>query len=303
MTYHQTNVAQGIRVNMSRSKGAKMVGLKLVVGLAFALVSGIVSAEDVKIICPKNPPEPPKVARSDVYKDVPFKSGEVAEYELRYMGALAGYGKLEVRPPQLFNDRWMRSFFVDAKTGDWYKLIFVAHDTVSALSRPWDFGIAKFYMSQDEGKMFGSRFSQDKWLEFDHKKCKTYERVTQPGKKEDRQEFDLQPGAIDALGAAFWLRIRDYKLNKTERAPIYTSEKNWYLDATPVAFEKLNVPAGEFETVKLKLQTFLGKELQQKGDVYVWIATKTPQKQLVKIEGDIKIGSVKLILNKYQAGN
>lgn len=221
---------------------------------------------------------------------------------MRYMGALAGYGNLEVKPPEKLNNRWHRVFHGEAKTGDWYKLIFVGHDKIMAVSQPWDFGIAKFYMEQDEGKLFGSRLRQKKWLEFDHVNCKAQERIWQPEKPEKNESADFARGGVDSLGVAYFLRSLNYTVGKLERVPVYTSQKNWYLEANPIAKEIVEVPAGKFEAVKLKLQTYIGKELQQKGDVYCWIATNVPERPIVAIQADIKIGSVWLKLNKFTPG-
>lgn len=282
-------------------------GLCLVVALVFVTTAVLVDqtpvlAEDVKVECPPLAKEPPELSRSEVYKATPYKPGESAQYEMRYMGALAGYGTLEVKQPEKYNGRWHRVFHGEAKTGDWYKLIFVGHDKIMALSQPWDFGIAKFYMEQDEGKLFGSRFRQKKWLEFDHKGCKAQERIWVPEKPEKNETVDFARGGIDSLGAAFYLRGLDYKVGKIERAPIYTSQKNWYLEANPIAMETVEVPAGKFEAVKLKLQTYIGKELQQKGDVYAWVATNVPERPIVAIQAEIKIGSVWLKLNQFKPG-
>jgi hypothetical protein len=265
--------------------------------------SGVARAEDAPIECPKNPPKAPELSRSDVYKNTPFKPGESAQYEVTWGGAKVGYGTLEVRPPERYLNTWHRVFHVDAKTGDWFKAIFVAREEMLAYSRPWDFGVSKFFMEQNEGKLFGSRFVQKKWLEFDHDHCKVTERIDQKGKKEEVQQHDLAYGAIDAVGVIYQLRTRDFKIGKVERALVYTSEKNWYLEANPEKLETITTDAGTFETVKLKLQTFIGKELQQKGDVWAWVATKTPQRQLVQVQGEIKLGSVYLKLSKYTPGS
>ena len=60
--------------------------------------------------------------------------------------------------------------------------------------------------------------------------------------------------------------------------------------------------AGTFDAVKLDLQTFIGKELQQKGDVSMWIAQKHPSRPLVKITGRIKIGHVSIELSELEVG-
>ncbi len=259
-------------------------------------------AEDIKVECPKNPPKPPEIARAEVYKDTPFKSGESATYEVSWAGIKAGFATLDVRAPRKHNELWHRVFHVEAQTGDWFSGIFVAKEDMESVSRPWDFGVAQFYMEQNEGKIFGRKFQQKKWLNFDHEKCKVHERTQQPEKKETNNDFDLAPGAIDALGVLYNLRTRDFKIGKKERAPVYTSEKNWWLEAEPLAFEKITVPAGTFDTVKLKLTTFIGKDLQQKGDVWAWIATNTPEKAMIQVQGEIKIGSVFVKLHKFKPG-
>jgi hypothetical protein len=157
-------------------------------------------------------------------------------------------------------------------------------------------------MDQNEGKLFSRAFVQKKWLDFDHENCKVSERTAPQGKEEKTGTFDLSYGANDALGVLFNLRTKNYKLGQKERVLVYTSEKNWYLEAEPVAFEDVTVPAGVFKAVKLKLQTFLGKDLQQKGEVYMWIGTETVDKPLVQIQGEIKIGSIWIKLHKYKNG-
>lgn len=280
-----------------------LTSLWIAVLLAPLTLAGAAAANEIAVVCPPKGPPPPDVPRSEVYKDTPFKSGEHATYEVTWGGLKAGYGTLEVRPPVKHADRWHRVFHVSASTGDWFRMVFVAKEEMQSISRPWDFGVAKFFMEQDEGKMFSKPFQQKKWLEFDHDNCKVKERIVQPDKPEKTAEFDLARGAIDALGVLYNLRTRDFKVGQKERAPVYTSEKNWWLEAEPLAFETVEVEAGKFETVKLKLQTFIGKELQQKGDVYAWIATKTPERQLVQVQGEIKIGSVYIKLHKYKAGS
>lgn len=263
-------------------------------------------AEAVAVNCPGQPPAIPDLGRQAVYRDTPFKAGEVATYELSWAGIKAGYATMDVRSPTKHAIRgrpvWHRVFHVEAATGDWFKGIFVAKETVTAISRPWDFAVSHFYMDQNEGKLFSRPFVQKKWLEFDQEGCKVHERIQQRDKPEQKQSFDLSYGAIDALGVVYQMRTRDYKVGKKERAPVYTSEKNWWLDADPIAIEYVEVPAGRFKAVKLKLTTYLGKDLQQKGDVFAWIATETPERQLVQVQGEIKIGSVWIKLHRFKPG-
>lgn len=252
--------------------------------------------------CEKNYKIPSKISRSDVYKGMPFNQGEVSKYELRYFGALAGYGTISVKKPTKYNGLWHRVFHAEASTGDWYKLIFVANDSLSSVSQPWDFGIAKFYMKQDEGKLFSKRLLRKKWLDFDHKNCKVQERTEEKGKADQESTYDLKPGSIDTLSILFYVRTLNFELGKKIRAPVYSSEKNWFVELEPLQFEKIKTDAGEFDTVKMKVQTYIGDDLEQKGDVFMWIDRLTPSRPIVRIEGEVKMGSVKLELVDFKPG-
>jgi hypothetical protein len=253
-------------------------------------------------VCPETVPEMPTITEADVYKDVPFQAGEASTFEVRYFGVLAGYGTIEVKKPKLYNGVLHRRYTADASTGDWFRTVYIAKDRVEALSRSWDWGVAYFEMEQDEGKIFRTPFRSHKWLDFNQYDCRVNEREEIVGKPARKKTYGLSYGAMDALGVLFHMRTKEYKLGKVERAPVYTSEKNWFLEAMPVAFETVEVPAGKYEAVKLKLTTYFGKEMQQKGDVYAWIATKDPARPIIQVQGEIKIGSVWMKLSKFEPG-
>jgi hypothetical protein len=149
--------------------------------------------------------------------------------------------------------------------------------------------------------MFGRRFQQKKWLDFDHVGCQAQERTERVGRAEKKASFPLQHGAMDTLGVAYWMREQTFVVGTPVRTLVYSSEKNWWLEAMPLAVEDVSVKAGKFSATKLKLQTFFGKELQQKGDVLVWISTQG-ERPIIQVKADIKLGSIWIELAKFQAG-
>jgi hypothetical protein len=81
---------------------------------------------------------------------------------------------------------------------------------------------------------------------------------------------------------------------------VFTSGKNWWLNVTPLQDEKLKTEKlGEIETTKLKVQTFIGEKLEQKGDMFIWIEKNDPRR-MVKADGEVKIGHVKIDLISYK---
>jgi len=276
----------------------RSVALLLSLGAAFSASYG----QEFKVTCPNPLPKvPTNLPRSETYKNVPFKAGEVSEYAVSWMGMLAGYGTLEIQAPQKVDGIWHRGYRMVGRTGDWFKGVYVANDSASAVVRPWDDGVRKFYIEQRGGKFLGKSFTMKKWLDFSHERCKVLEKEEHSDKGNSTIERDLQYGAIDAIGATLKLRTFDYVPGKTERFLVYTSEKNWFLEATALGLEDVVVPAGTFKAMKVKLRTFIGKELQQKGEVFAWIAPDK-NRTLVQVQGEIKIGSVYLRLSKYKPG-
>ncbi|MCX6123305.1 MAG: hypothetical protein NTV34_00925, partial [Proteobacteria bacterium] len=140
--------------------------------------------EDFKVICPNPlPKSPTDLARSDTYKGSPFKAGELSEYAVSWMGMLAGYGSIEIQSPQKVDGVWHRYYHVEGHTGDWFKGIYVANDSATAAVRPWDEGVTKFYIEQQEGKFLGKSFVLKKWLDFNHDKCKVKEKIEMSDKE------------------------------------------------------------------------------------------------------------------------
>lgn len=260
----------------------------------------------------------PEMSRAETYKGLPFQPGEDIRYVLKY-GALkvhVGYGYLRVQAPNkqtintLMSDgkvvpesRWHRVYAGEAYTGDWYKYIFAGHDSLQSFARPWDSGVTKFYISQNEEKPFVRRFHAEKWLDFDHSSCTSKQKTVDHKKKTEKySEAYIDPKSIDAMSAAYKLRTFDYQLNKTERFLVYTSDKNWWLEATPIALEDVSTAIGTHKAYKLEVKTYLGKELEQRGKLNIWVAKDHPQHPILKIQGEVTFGSIYMEIDRFVAG-
>jgi hypothetical protein len=246
--------------------------------------------------------KPNSMSREQAYSTALFQPGEKATYEVFYGGVLGGYGSIEVDNPTLIDGLWHRVLKAEASTGDWFKSIFVGKYKILSWSRPWDFGIRRFFMETDEGKLFGSRTALKKWVEFDHGSCAGHERTLKNKNPEKLVDTFFQRSSTDVLGAYFALRTRNYKIGRIERVPVYTGEKNWSLEATPIAQEDVETSAGKFPATRLKLQTYIGQELQQKGDVHIWIAESMKERIMVQVKADVKVGSIYVKLKEFRPG-
>ena len=272
-----------------------MLSLPLFVNLAF-------TALPLGAACKTQPQMPLNRKAEQIYDQMPFTTGEHMRLNVRYMGLSAGFLDFHVLAPVAYNNIWHMGFHVLVETGDWYEKIFKAKDEGTAYTLP-GFVASQFRLTQSHIPLLGRTYVEDKMLLFDLKECDTLEEYRDPnGKAIKSVHADWEPDATDILGALYKLRTLDYVKNQETRIKVYTSEKNWWLTASREDFVMLTVPAGKFKAVRLKLQTFIGKELQQKGKAWIWIAFEDPKHPLLKIEADIKIGSFIAVLSEFKVG-
>ena len=247
-------------------------------------------------------PTTTSVPAAQVYRGLPYSPGEREEYAVSYMGLPTGYARLEVRPPTLWEGLWHQVYEADVRTGKWYRMIFVGHDSILAYSRPAAGAASHYFMEQDEGRMLGKRTHRHTEVHFDQGKCTATETIQEPDKAPQVEQMEVDSGVMDTLSATFRLRTFDYQPGESVRLPVYSSHKSWWLEAEALAREEIEVPAGVFSTIKLRLHTYLGDALQQKGDLQVWIAVDRPERPMVQVDAEVRIGSLQLKLIHFQPG-
>lgn len=269
---------------------------------AATLAAYLLLASQVYAVCssPVQVPEPRPAP--NVYAEMPFKKGEVMKLNVSYLKMNAGFLEFRVLDPAFLNDQWLMGFSSLVITGDWYEKIFKAHDEGIGYAYPATFAPHQFRMTQDHTPLIGKRYIEDKMIRFNIKTCdinEDYRDEKYQVKKTVKASLD--PDAIDILSALYHLRTIDFTKTNEARLKVYTSEKNWWLTATREDFVRLTVPLGKFEAVRLKLQTYIGKELQQKGKVSLWIGIQKPR-PILKVEAEIKIGSFVALLAQMEEG-
>ena len=272
---------------------------------AAALVVSSIAARadhDSAAVCPEPRSSVPPVSLEDVYRDMPFQPGERARYSVAYMGLPAGFGVMAVDPPANTGGRWQRAFRVQAHTGDWYRRVYDGEGSVLALSRPSDFGATAYWYEQEGQSLLAKRTHRKRVLTFEQDACKVIEYTKRTGKRAHTEEVALSYGATDMLSALYYLRTKDYEIGKVERRLLYASGKNLWLEADPVAYETLTVPAGTFKALKLKLRAYFREEPLRNRNVEIWFLPDHPHKPIVRADAQMKIGHVRLELLEFVAG-
>jgi hypothetical protein len=69
-----------------------------------------------------------------------------------------------------------------------------------------------------------------------------------------------------------------------------------------VGREKLETPAGTFQTVKVKTRTAFGGKFETRRDLFVWFSDDA-RHVVVKMTADFAVGSMVATLKSYKAGS
>ncbi|MDD9952462.1 MAG: DUF3108 domain-containing protein [Zetaproteobacteria bacterium] len=237
------------------------------------------------------------------YAKTPYQPGEVSIYKLYYSGIYVGMSWLKVHKPILKEHSFWQHFTMKAETGEWYESIFEGREFAMAYVAPSpSFAVKKFYMKQYEHPAFSKLFAQEKWLTFDHTKCQAHETVRQKGKMAKKLKHYLLRGSLGTVGATMKLRSLDYSNQKPLFLPVYSSGKNWELEVTPEGTAQLSFNGQVTIADKLALKSYIGEDLQQQGKLHIWIARNHPNRPILQVHGEIKIGSIHIELDSFSPG-
>ena len=184
-------------------------------------------------------------------------------------------------------------------TDAWYEKIFKARDYGKSITRPVVFATSEYRGIQDHQKIFSRGYFEDKLFKFNPTNCEVMERKQFKNKPDETAKFIYEPESSDELSAVYRLRTLQYEIGKEVKFRVYTSGKVWWLSAMPEQFVTLEVPHGKFQAIRLNVHTEADKDYKQTGIVKVWIATEHPNKLLLKVEAEIKLGSFIFSLKDY----
>ena len=240
--------------------------------------------------------------QANVYSKTPYKAGENIKYAVTFMGIFAGYGELNVLPPLKIKDSWTRHFEAEGVTGDWFKSIAFAKAKTESLVDPLTQRGLHVNISQETKKLFSDKKTEKRWLDFNHDICSAHsKKIKTVNGKESISEDDYYAvsGTLDVLGASYWIREQRLQLGREFKVPVYSSKTNWWFKVIPLQEEEIKTPLRTFRTLKLKLDTVMGEQLEQKGDIFAWISIDTLERPIVQLQGSLKIGSIKLVIEEY----
>ena len=214
----------------------------------------------------------------------PFQPGEKMHFVLKYGAINAGIATLEVHDMDEIKGVEAYHFVMTARSNAFIDIFFKVRDRIDAYADA-DMNRSLFYRKdQKEGKT-----RRNIRVDFDWEKNEsTYVNFdTEP------KVIALEPGTFDPLSVFYYSRLLDFdKLEEFEH-PVTDGEKNLKGILRVIGKEKINVPAGTFETLVLEpdlqnLETVFSKK--QRAKIKLWI-TNDKNRLLVQMKSKAMVGS------------
>jgi hypothetical protein len=251
---------------------------------ALSIAAGLIALSRVARAQERYAASPPNPAA--VRAPVPFSSGEVLSYEVRFGALKVGSGQMEVLGTQDVRGReaWHTRFTV--KGG-------VPFYRVNDRLESWI----------DTRELHSLRFVQD-LQEGRRDREYTYEIYPDRAVFFEGSDSVPKPSVADPLDdAAFLYFVRTVPL---EIGQTYEFNRYFRPDRNPVTIrvlrrEKIKVPAGEFETVVVQPIIKAKGIFSEKGHAEIWL-TDDAQRVMVQMKSGLSIGSLNLYLTKNEPG-
>jgi hypothetical protein len=125
--------------------------------------------------------------------------------------------------------------------------------------------------------------------------------VTVQGRSFSEKSIDVPHGVQDFLSAFLWLRLQTLEPGRRFDIPVFATSTSFTLVAEVLGREPLEVPAGRFDTVKVRVQTAFEGKFRTNRDTVLWL-TDDARHVLVQASADFAVGSLVARLAAYTPG-
>jgi len=121
------------------------------------------------------------------------------------------------------------------------------------------------------------------------------------GKSYTEKTHDIPAGVHDLASVFLWLRMQPLPDGAHHELPLFSSDRVFTLVADVLGRETVEVPAGRFEAVKVRIRTAFEGQFKTRRDSELWFSDD-PRRVLVQASADFAIGSLVARLESYRPG-
>jgi len=223
-----------------------------------------------------------------------YHPGETLTYDVSWSNVFsAGTVTMAVETEKLPDEKEVLRFVVTGRTHGLMDKFFPVNDTVQSVFDPRLMQSRSYSLRESYGSKKRLRTT-----EFDHGKRTAACRLN-----DNAPETLSLPGpAQDGLSLLYALRTRDdLALGRNMDIDVVDSGKIWTVEVSVLAAEKVATPAGEFDTIKVRLSPRNKDASTKKRVVFVWL-TEDDRKIPVLMKSTLSVGSFVFELSGMKPG-
>lgn len=213
----------------------------------------------------------------------PFNIPERLQYDLTWTGIKAGEATLEIT-----NEGDHLIIVSTAKSAKWVSVFYKVDDRVESRVKKGNPDSRLGHSVNYRLKVREGRHRKDKEVIFDAVNSKAHY-IDYIGN--ERKDIDIPFPMLDPLSSFYYLRGLNLEVGKPVYVTIFDSKKVWNVEVQVLRKERIEVPAGEFDTIVIKPLMKSEGIFYRKGDIYIWL-TDDEKRIPVKLQTKVKIGSI-----------
>ncbi len=225
-----------------------------------------------------------------------FSPGERLDFVLEWGGVGAGDATMEVfreTPPE-GSESWRILSVTTSRT--FVDLLYKVRNRFESYLDPATLATVKYVVQQKEGGR-----KRDFVLIYDQFRGEVT-RLSKDKKGQSQSDmFTTVPGALDSLSALYVLRQQPLQVGDKVGLTVFEGKKTYVLQVEVEGREKVKVPAGTFETLKLHPRLEEEGIFRKQGEMWIWV-TDDERHMPVLMKTKVKIGSVNAVLDRFTPG-
>ncbi len=214
--------------------------------------------------------------------------GERLVFKLSWLGIPAGKTVAEASDAGYLQGKKMYGISAVTASNQFIDAFYPVRDAIYSFIFADTLSSHKFIVHQEEGS-----YRSDKEIIFDYVKCKAT--FTKNG---EVSMYDIPAFVTDSLSAYYYFRTKDLVVGKSITIDVFDDKQLWQVEVQILRKERIQTPAGTFNTILTKPLLKFEGVFQRKGDVYIWI-TDDSRKMPVRMRSKIVIGSINADLIEY----
>jgi hypothetical protein len=233
----------------------------------------------------------------------PFAPGEHLVYSVTALGIFGGTGELDVGRAAVVGGIPAWPIVARSRTEGVMDKLYPVHDRFVSW---FDFAHGESVQTDlltNEGSQHQSLIWQ-------------FIRITKPGTSERETTVKIQktdakgtiswtlpvePDAIDAIAATYWLRSRPLHLGDVESHPVFSGNAQWIMKAEVVGQMAIQTPAGTFPAVLVHMATYFGGKLTAHRSVDFYFSDDRRHLPL-RSEAALRLGTLRADLVHFEPG-